>query len=599
MGKEKGMNIPMKRQRFIYQLANSVIRLMTAAIVFVLFLHSIYSTSFVGRAVREDGSAHSRTLNIPDSPWKHLVVFLAVTLLGLAAAKLCGRWRKSHSFSAWDDRKVLAALCCLLFGAGVLWIVVTQLKPGSDPAKVYAIALEWREGDFSAFEEGNYLFCYPFQSGIVLFYYLLTFLFGTKSYVGPQIVNALLLVVIYLMFSLMARSFWDKDRRIPVFVYLALMGFIPLFFFITYLYGILPGMACGVGTMYLAVCYLKTRRYRYMAGAALCIGLATVLKMNCLIYLVAVACFMAYDVIDTLLADSREKRVKEKWIGSAVFVLLMILSVWGCSQLTKRCVERLSGYDMPEGEVMVSWAVMGLQEAPKGPGDYNGYIGDVFVKNHYDTELATKQSLEDLRRILERMAENPLDEGVTFFARKTAYQWNDPTFISMERMRGRKSAVRIPAWVKSLIEGRGSVMLSVWLNYVQTLVLLGILFYLVLNWNSENLYELSGVVVFLGGFLFHLVWEAGASYTIPYFTIMIPYAVKGFCDWIRLLDYRLGNRRADWKFSRKTAVLGAAAVMAAALTIAFTKTNLFHRTIALDDGAEAVRQYYQIGADVQ
>lgn len=590
------MNIPMKKQRFIYQLANCVIRLLTAAIVFVLFLHSIYSTSFVGRAVREDGSTHSRTLNIPDSPWKHLVVFAAVTLLGLTVSKLSEKWRKKRprGFFAWDDRKILAVLCCFLFGAGALWIAVTQLKPGSDPAKVYAIALEWRAGDFSAFEEGNYLFCYPFQSGIVLFYYLLTFLFGTKSYVGPQIVNVLFLVVIYLILSLMAQSFWDKDRRIPVLVYLALMGFLPLFFFVTYLYGILPGMACGVGTMYLAVRYLKTRRYRYMAGAALCIGLATVLKMNCLIYLVAVACFMAYDAVDALLTGGKDRRIRRKWTGPIVFVLLMIISVWGCNQVTKLCVERLSGYDMPEGEVMVSWAVMGLMEAPKGPGDYNGYIGDVFEKNHYDTDLAAKQSLEDLRRILERMAENPLDEGVTFFARKTAYQWNDPTFISMERMRGRKSAIRMPALVKSLIEGRGSVMISMWLNYVHALVLLGILLYLFFNWKSDNLYELSGVVVFLGGYLFHLVWEAGASYTIPYFTIMIPYAVKGFYDWIKLLTDIVIHRSINWEMNRRTAVFGAVAALVLILTFAFTKTNLFHRTVALDDGVGAVRQYYRV-----
>ena len=193
------------------------------------------------------------------------------------------------------------------------------------------------------------------------------------------------------------------------------------------------------------------------------------------------------------------------------------------------------------------------------------------------------------------MWENPLDEGVTFFARKTAYQWNDPTFISTERMRGRKSAIEMAPPVRSLIEGKGSVALSVWLNYIQTLVFTGVLLYLFLNWKSRNLYELMGLVVFLGGYLFHMVWEASASYTIPYFTVMIPYAVKGFYDWAKVI-VNLGERpREGIRMNRKAAVcaMGVAALLV--LVFCFTRTNLFHRTIALDDGAEAITQYYHRG----
>ncbi len=589
----------MKSQRFLYQLANSVIRIFAASVVFVLFLHSIYSTSFVGRAMREDGSTHSRTLNIQDNPWMHLAVFVLVSVLCVVAGKIYRRRQKGHNGVGGDvgqaDRNILFWLSVVFFGVGVLWIMLTQMKPGSDPAKVYAIALEWRGGDFSAFEEGNYLFCYPFQAGIVLFYYLLTFLYGTESYIGPQVVNAVALAVIYLLLSLMVRSFWKKERGLSVLAYVALMCWTPLFFFVTYIYGILPGMACSLGMMYLALRYVETRKWRYIAPAALCIGMATVLKMNCLIYLVAVVCFLVYDIVDTLCGCGERRDKWKKCAASAVFLLLMCTSVWGCGKITEKWVEHLSGYDMPEGEVMVSWVVMGLQEAPKGPGDYNGYNGDVFARNNYDTQLATEQSLADLRKIIKRMWENPLDEGVTFFARKTAYQWNDPTFISMERMRGRKSAIEMAPPIRSLIEGKGSVALSVWLNYIQTLVFTGVLLYLFLNWKSKNLYELMGLVVFLGGYLFHMVWEASASYTIPYFTVMIPYAAKGFYDWAKVI-VDLGERpREGIRMNRKEAVcaMGVAALLV--LVFCFTRTNLFHRTIALDDGAEAITQYYHRG----
>lgn len=584
----------MKGAASVYRIINFIIRCLLAVIVFELFLHSIFSTSFIGRAVREDGSTYSRTLNIPDSPWKHLIVFALVTAAGVAVYRLYCKSHIRERFSAHSERNIMFFLTCLFIGLGVLWIVLTQMKPGSDPAKIYAIALQWRDGDFSAFEEGEYLFCYPFQSGIILFYYLLSFIFGTESYIGPQLVNVAALAVVYVLLTLLARFYWKEDRKIPMLVYLALICWLPLFFFITYIYGILPGMACAVGAVYLAARYMETRGYVYMIGSALCIGVATVLKMNCLIYLVAIACFMLYDALESILSRRREKNKRRQWAASVGFVILMCVSVWGCNRVTEQIVEHLSGYEMPEGEVMISWVVMGLSEAPKGPGDYNGYIGDVFSGNNYDTELATRQSIADLRKIAGRMWNDPIGEAIPFFARKTAYQWNDPTFISMERMRGRKSAIEMLPSVKSLIEGDGSVALSVIFNYVQTLILAGILLYLILNRNSRNLYELMTAVVFLGGYLFHMMWEAGASYTIPYFTIMIPYAVKGFCDWVRAVNRLIGRRGFKLQPNKRTAVCAAGIIVVVLTALRVGGSSLFHSTIALDDGQEAVMQYYHL-----
>lgn len=585
----------MKGQRILYAAANFLIRAMLAAIVFLVFLHSIYSTSFIGRSVHPDGTVYGKTFNIPDSPWRHVLLFVLATAVCITVRRVWHKLEVDRRLPGLVRQHAVEWLSILFIAVCTVWIAVTQLKPGSDPAKVYDVMMQWRAGDFSAFEKENYLFCYPFQSGIILFYYLLSFLFGEKSYIGLQAVNVVSLAAVYWLLASLARSFWKEDGRIPALVYLAQMLWVPLFFYITYIYGILPGMACSVGAIYLAVRYLERRKFRYMAGASLCIGLATVLKMNCLIYLVAIACFMVYDAVDTLLAGKRNRTPGRNWLASLGFVALMGIGVWGCNGLTGLAVERLSGYEMPEGEVMLSWVAMGLQEAPKGPGDYNGYIGEVFTDSNYDSQVATEMSLTEIRKILTGMIENPLDVGLPFFARKTAYQWNDPTFISMERMEGRKSAGKMPAVVRSIIDGRGSVILSVALNYVQTFLLAGVLLYLFLNRKSRSLTELMVAVVFLGGYLFHTFWEAGSSYTIPYFALIIPYAVKGFRDWVRLADDAVRERKIPFAFDRKTVLTVAGGALILTLFIVFRTTNLFDRTIALDDGADAVEQYYNRG----
>ncbi len=362
-------------------------------------------------------------------------------------------------------------------------------------------------------------------------------------------------------------------------------------------------MALSLGAVYFAGRYLLTRRCRYIAAASLCMGLATVIKMNCLIYLIAIACFLVCDAVEQFFCSS--KKQWGKGLVSLLFIACMGLGVVLCTQLSNRLVERISGRELGEGAVMLSWVVMGMQEAPLGPGGYNGYISNVFTENQYDTEKVTDASLADLQKIMTDMSENPLDVGLPFLARKTAFQWNDPTFICLDRTRGRKSDADMPLWLRSLIEGKGGVRLSVLLNYMQTWILFGVLFFLFLRWRRGNLYELMGAVVFLGGYLFHMFWESSASYTIPYFLLLIPYAVCGMAEWAAFLE-KTGRRiqevragGAEGMRFGKTCFAAAALVAAFGLLLAaFMRTNFFDRTIALDDdrnGIDASAQFYQTG----
>ncbi len=612
----------MDQNHWFYRVVNGMIRLMLAGAVFLLLLHSVFSTSFVGRVFLEDGAEQERTLNIADSPLKHLFFFVLLTAFLLVGKKLAQAFGPSVRQSCRAIRQEYLFWGCivltLLLGSAYVWM--TQLYPGSDPAKVYAIVGQWRQGDFSAFHEGEYLFKYPFQSGIVLFFYLLSFPLGAENYVGFQLVNVVFLAVIYGLLSRLSGlfsvrpdagldDFCKRGKGLQTAVYVSLLIWTPLSFYVTYLYGILPGMAFSLGAVYFALRYLASRRYRYIAAASLCMGLATVIKMNCLIYLIAIACFLVYDAITPPFSDKGKDR-RGRFV-SLIFVACMCLSVPLCTRLANYAVERISGEELAEGEAMLSWVVMGLQEAPLGPGGYNGYNGEVFERNHYDTERINEECLSDLSKIMTRMSERPMDEGFTFFARKTAFQWNDPTFICLDRTRGRKTDVKIPLWLKSLIEGRGSVRLSVVLNYMQTWILLGMLLYLFLRWRKGGLNELMCAVVFLGGYLFHMVWESSASYTVPYFVLLVPYAVCGMAEWTAFLERgadRLRMERRDVagktvEAARKRGKIGrvtlAAAVLAGGLLVlAFTRTNLFDRTFALDDdrqGIDANDQFYQRG----
>ena len=646
------IEVTMKFQKSFYTFVNTAIRILLVLIVSGLLLQSLFSTSFIGVVTSEAGIGMERTRNIADDPWRHLLVFAVFTAVGILIRQIVKR-RASHPalqtqaygqtgnahanndkltesavqasnsgltpsavqasngglaqnaahteagsrIKSAGNNRIFCYLSLFTIALWTFWILITQLEPGSDPAKVYGIAMQWREGNFSAYAEGGYLFRYPYQAGIILFYYLLSFVFGVDNYIGLQFVNVIALAAVYVLLSKLAAFFWKKEEKLPVLVYMALLLWTPLAFYVTYLYGILPGMALSLGAVYGVAKYLDTGKYRYVLPACICMGFATVIKMNCLIYLIAAACFLVYDAIVTLVS---EKRNAARALASLSVIVLMSLGVAGCNEAVNRYVEKLSGYEAGEGLEMLSWVVMGLQETPLGPGGYSGYIGDIYVKYDYDAEKVKEASWTDIKKALTRMAENPLDEGATFFARKNAFQWNDPSFISLDRTKGRNAAIELSGAVRSLIEGQGSVLFYVVMNYAQTLLLFGMLLYVFLTWRSRNVQELLGAVIFLGGYLFHFIWESSASYTIPYFVVMIPYGVKGLVDWLRYVEglpaYMAQNRRGAAGKRELVRKLGApvgGTVAAVILVVLLGSTNLFDKTFALDDGAEARAQFYQ------
>lgn len=602
----------MKLQKYLYSVVNAVIRVLLIVIISGMCLQSMFSTSFSGYITREDGSRQERVLNIADRPWQHLLVLAVFIPACILLYRGYCLWEKhragtaknipGHSAVTDYKQRMFRAFCIcsvFIFLIGILWVLITQLEPDSDPYKVYRIAMQWREGNFSSYAEGGYLFRYPFQDGIVLFYYFLSFLFGIDNYVGFQFVNVIALTAIYLLLSKLAVIFWRDEKTLPVIVYAAFILWSPFALYVTYLYGILPGMALSLCAVYCAVKYMDTRKYRYILPAVLCMGTATVLKMNCLIYLIAIVCFLLYDLVDMIV--KKEMKSGRQWIVTPVFIVLLVCGVSGFNRACDRYVEKLSGYRAGDGEAMISWVVMGLSDAPYGPGSYDGYIGDVFLEYEYDTEKIEQASIEKMKEILTRMSENLIDDGIPFFARKNAFQWNDPSFLGLENTRARKSAVNIPDFVQNFIDGYGGVIFYILMNYVQTLIWFGVLFYLFIDWRSSNILELIGAVIFLGGFLFHFIWESGASYTIPYFVIIIPYAVKGYADLTRRADSLLEAARAgggrtilkDVLMKSRIPIIYVAVILLFILLL--YGRNIFRNTFALDDGYEAKEQFYRRG----
>lgn len=172
---------------------------------------------------------------------------------------------------------------------------------------------------------------------------------------------------------------------------------------------------------------------------------------------------------------------------------------------------------------------MGLSNSNDLYGWWDGYNLFVYNKNDLDYGMAQKEAAGKVKGLVQTYAEAPV-YGAKFFAKKAISIWCNPTFQGIQIQKSRLSDGHYPKIVESVLldDGAGNKALYDILNLMQTVIYTGAFLWAVFNYKDAGLYSLTIPIIFIGGFLFHIVWEAKAQYTVTYFYMLIPYAVMGW-----------------------------------------------------------------------
>ena len=119
-----------------------------------------------------------------------------------------------------------------------------------------------------------------------------------------------------------------------------------------------------------------------------------------------------------------------------------------------------------------------------------------------------------------------MGNAILFFWEKTLYQWGDPTFNS-EKILNYGNVIHETSIVYKLIS---TTYLTLFAQIYQIAVIIGSICFAWMRKRRIQIEEMMLAVIFIGGFLFHLFWEASPSYTVTYFFLLIPYAVIGYTE---------------------------------------------------------------------
>lgn len=550
----------------------SKISITVLAFIFVTF---IFCQSMFGRVVLND---REHVYFLEESVWKNIGMIVTVLLLG---SLITIRIHKKQKVVPMPSERFLKIVTWVYIISFAILLIMMQAEPRADQKLVLECATKLLSGDDSPWSVGGYCYQYPHQNGLILFLAFLFSIFGNGNWLVVQLLNIPALCAIAYFTSKIIELLFE-DKKLSRYSYLALLAFFPMNCYVSFVYGTLFGLCISIIGIYLVMKFIKQSKLFYGLTGISLIVLGYGFKSNYLIFFVGVMLLLLYDMI------VRRKRL------SALVLCYGVLFYMIFGMLISGIVHHYTGFPVNKGIPTKSWVVMGLQEGKRGPGWYNAYVVKVFRHNHYDTEKTeevVKQQFSDrIKELLEDKA-----YAATFFAKKTASQWNDGTFEGLWINERRKSVVEWQPYLKMLINdgSSGNQKLIQILHDCLCFLWLGVLFFLILDRKKIDVYQLIFAILFLGGFVFHLFWEAKGQYTLVYAYLLIPYMVRGYQLFFHAIA-QLADQKEKKRYPcivRNSAVQLTCAIFAAIIFIASTNITCIDQILKLS-GDEATYQSY-------
>lgn len=443
-----------------------------------------------------------------DSFIKNVIWFLSIVLVLFLISKMTLTKNEKQNKKRIH---ILAISVAILAGVvSLVWAAINNYAPVHDQLQIVQDALEFCDGDFSDLK--GYLEIFPYQIGLVHIYKILFSIYPSVSIV--YFVHAVLIsVIVYFTYAITQEIF--ENNRAALYSIIGSVGFVPMYFYVNYAYGDLSMAACGILGVWCMIKFCKTKQIRYAVAQLMVMTIGYLTRTNTLIILIAM-CIV-------LLVYGISQKDWKMFLISVLIVCMPLMS----SELLLNSYEKKANVEMLEGAPAVLTIAMGMQDTYEGPGYYNAYNLTVYVNADKNADLAAEIGKQ---YISERMLELRQDLSYTknFYLTKIWQQWNDPSFggeVSTYTFEGEESKL-----VHSIYYGTIQQILRTFRDrYLFVLyvgALLGVLYKTIFQ-KEDHIWKNIILVIFLGGFLFSLLWESKSRYVMPYVAMLLPYGAYG------------------------------------------------------------------------
>lgn len=486
-----------------------------------------------------------------------------IVLAGVIAVSVLIR-SKGPVFSS---HKVIRTVLLIYVSVQVAYVLYQDANQTwySDAHQLLTYARKLAEGGQLSPECLDYLQCYPFQSGFLLFETVLFYLFSLKAPLMLQLINvsanAASLLCLYHLGCYLLKG--DSERSILAIV---LGLFVPAAMYASFMYGNQIGLAFALAYVDLNARALykannseiSLRRQMPYLGASL---LALILMYWCKsTYILLALAMLVVWLINMLMQPSARNFV----LMAIAIVILLLANL--CSVLPQKAIEQRYGVQLGEGMPKALWIAIGLQNdsvlGSDSPGWWGPYALEVRTETNNDYEEMNTEALVAIDDSLREFSQDP-SYAFWFFANKLASEWLCPDFqaqyfavinykifdyqneseayVNFDRYGfGYTSEISTKATAyahrSTLFWVFENWILRPWMDVYQTLIYVGavLAFWTLLKQRKNpHMNQLVLPVCFIVGFAVYVLWEAKAQYLMPFFMALIPLAIYGFSSVLK------------------------------------------------------------------
>ena len=419
-------------------------------------------------------------------------------------------------------------LLAILFMVGFAWVYGTQIFPESDQHLLTSAVLNFKNGDYSAFEKGGYIEMCTNQIGIFLIYYLLSFIFDNHFFLGLQIVNVISVLLIYKSLSDIAKEL-GHSNFVRLLIILSAFAFPILIIYCWLIYGNMIGIAFILLSIKYELRYFKEFKIKYIIHCSIFLTIALMAKSFSLVYMIGMLIYALFKIIDN-------RKIKGLFI-----IVAIVLAFLFQAYIPKTYIEHKTGLELNQGASYYSYIAMGMQEGERCEGWHNKYNQESYRDADYNTDVQKETAIKEINDRLD-FFKNDKEYTLKFYSRKIISQWNNPTF---EALYGMDSAgdefsyrfsddYRFSKYFEPFLNLHFETHIQNILNLEQSLIVFGSLLYVISFFLKKNktMEEMLLPLCFIGGFMFLIIWEAKAQYALFYYVILFLYSILGYRELI-------------------------------------------------------------------
>lgn len=423
------------------------------------------------------------------------------------------RLGKSGAGKFLGNKKCTGALLVILAIIAFAWVYMSRYTPRSDQMAVYAGVRAIREGDFSGFAKGEYFSKYPHQMGLVYLYCLWSFIFGAQNLLAFQCLNALGVICFYKKLGDICVHLGMGEAYRG---YMLIFGivFYPLVMYSSFIYGNVLGLAFSVAAIDYEIRFLKNDNKFCGVLSILFIMLGIFAKKNYEIFLLAMLILAVFEI------------AKKKRTLGFVYIVCLVAVLLVNSAVLEKITYRITRIENEGAMSSWSYVAIGLLEGPRANGWHNNFEAYSYEESGYNADVQKELALSSIKWSCGQFIQDP-GYALEFFLLKTASQWNNPTFECHWINQVCDYEAGQNKIVKEINSPKAGEFEYGYLDIIMLIVLLGAMLFFWLSDEYDN-GELILATVFVGGFLFHLLWEGKAQYTLSYFVLLFPYATCGY-----------------------------------------------------------------------